>query len=149
MGCQWMWCGRCPLTKYSDWSHWRTSFQIVSGEKPTNTTVVSYISTGGMTMSPLVIFKAARIKTEWCKAAPTGYMIPGSASGYINAKLFQEYGKQFVRFVTKKILETGKCGYCLTCTSHISSTLGLWNLWEVIMLKFVVSHLIAHMFCSL
>ena len=51
------------------------SFQTVSGEKPTNTTIVSYISAGGMTMPPFVIFKAARIKPEWCEAAPTGYMI--------------------------------------------------------------------------
>ena len=82
------------------------SFQTVSGEKPTNTTIVSYISAGGMTMPPLVIFKAARIKPEWHKAAPTGYMIRGSASRYINAKLFQEYGKQFVHFVTEKKILT-------------------------------------------
>ena len=63
------------------------SFQTVSGEKPTNTTIVSYISARGMTMPPLVIFKAARIKPEWHEAAPTGYMIQGSASRYINAKL--------------------------------------------------------------
>ena len=82
------------------------SFQTVSGEKPTNTTIVSYISAGGMTIPPLVIFKAARIKPEWREAAPTGYMIRGSASGYINAKLFQEYGEQFVRFVTEKKILT-------------------------------------------
>ena len=53
----------------------KCSFQTVSGEKPTNTTIVAYISAGGMTMPPLVIFKAARIKPEWCEAAQTGYMI--------------------------------------------------------------------------
>ena len=36
------------------------SFQTVSGEKPTNTTIVSYISAGGMTMPPLVIFKISQ-----------------------------------------------------------------------------------------
>ena len=82
------------------------SFQTMSGEKPTSTTIVSYISTGGMTMPPLVIFKAARIKPEWHKAAPTGYMIQGSASRYINAKLSQEYGEQFVCFVTEKKILT-------------------------------------------
>ena len=51
------------------------SFQTVSGKKPANTTIVSYISAGGMIMPPLVIFKAARIKPEWREAAPTGYMI--------------------------------------------------------------------------
>ena len=80
------------------------SFQTISGEKSTSTKIVSYISTGGMTMPPLVIFKAARIKPEWHEVVPTGYMIQFSASGYFNAKLFQEYGKQFVYFVTDKIL---------------------------------------------
>ena len=126
------------------------SFQTVIGEKPTNTTIVSYISTGGMTMLPLVIFKAARIKPEWHKAAPTGYMIWGSASGYINAQLFQEYGNLYALSLRRRYSpETGKCCYCLTCTSPIFSTLGLWNLWKVIMLRCVISHLIAHMFCSL
>ena len=39
-------------------------FQTVSGEKPTNTTTVSYVSAGRMAMPPLVIFKAAKDKTR-------------------------------------------------------------------------------------
>ena len=101
------------------------SFQTVSGEKPTNTTVVSYISAGGMTMPPLVIFKAARIKPEWREAAPTGYMIRGSASGYINAKLFQEYGKQFVRFVTEKKILTRDWKVLLLLDMHKSHLFNL------------------------
>ena len=101
------------------------SFQTVSGEKPTNTTVVSYISTGGMTMPPLVIFKAARIKPEWRKAAPTGYMIRGSASRYINAKLFQEYGEQFVRFVTEKKILTRDRKVLLLLDMHKSHLFNL------------------------
>ena len=101
------------------------SFQTVSGEKPTNTTVVSYISAGGMTMPPLVIFKAARIKPEWREAAPTGYMIRGSASGYINAKLFQEYGEQFVRFVTEKKILTRDRKVLLLLDMHKSHLFNL------------------------
>ena len=40
------------------------AFQTVSGEKPQNTTIVSYISTGGLAVPPMVIFKAAKIKPE-------------------------------------------------------------------------------------
>ena len=71
-------------------------FQTVSWEKPTNTTIVSYVSTGGMTMPLLVILKAAKIKPEWREAAPSGYMIKGSQTGYINIKFFQAYGEQFL-----------------------------------------------------
>ena len=60
------------------------TFQTVSGEKPTNTTTVSYVSAGGLAMPPLVIFKAAEIKPEWRGAAPSGYMIQGLATGYIH-----------------------------------------------------------------
>ena len=82
------------------------TFQTISGEKPQNTTIVSCISAGGLAMPPLVIFKANKIKPEWREAAPTGYMIQGSATGYINGRLFQEFGEHFVRFLTeKKILE--------------------------------------------
>ena len=36
----------------------KRTFQTVSGEKPTNTTIVFYVSTGGLSMPPLVIFKS-------------------------------------------------------------------------------------------
>ena len=63
------------------------TFQTVSGEKLQNSTIVSCVSAGGMAMPPLIIFKANKIKPEWREAAPTGYMIRGSATGYINGRL--------------------------------------------------------------
>ena len=72
------------------------TFQTVSGEKQQNTTIVSCISAGGLAMPPLIIFKANKIKPEWQEAVPTGYMIQGSATGYINGRLFQEFGEHFV-----------------------------------------------------
>ena len=105
------------------------SFQTVSGEKPTNTTVVSYISAGGMTMPPLVIFKAARIKPEWHEAAPTGYMIQGSVDTSMLNSFRNMVSNLYALSPRRRYsLGTGKCCYCLTCTSLISSTLGLWNL---------------------
>ena len=68
-------------------------FQTVSRQKLTNTTIFSYVSAGQMAMHPLVTFKAAKIKPEWRKTAPSGYMIKGSWTGYSNIKLFQEYGE--------------------------------------------------------
>ena len=78
------------------------TFQTVSREKSTNTMIVSYVSAGGLSIPPLVIFKASKIKPEWREVALTSYMIRGSPSGYINSKLFQECGKQFVHFLTEK-----------------------------------------------
>ena len=46
---------------------------MVSGEKPMDTTIVSYVSTGGMAMPPLVVFKAVKMKPEWHKAERAGY----------------------------------------------------------------------------
>ena len=71
---------------------------MVSCEKPMDTIIVSYVSTGGIAMPPLVIFKVVKIKSEWCKAEQTGYMIHQSQSGYINTELFQEDGNSSFNF---------------------------------------------------
>ena len=81
------------------------AFQTISGEKPQNTIIVSYISAGGLAVPPMVIFKAAKIKPEWREAAPSGYMVRASQSRYINSRLFQEYGEHFIKYlIEKKIL---------------------------------------------
>ena len=125
---------------------WLESLENIAS-KPTNTTIVSYISAGGMTMPPLVIFKAARIKPEWHEAAPTGYMIQGSASRYINAKLFQEYGGQIVHFVTEKKILTRDRKVLLLLDMHKSHLFNL-EFMKDIMLRCAASHLIARTFCS-
>ena len=71
-------------------------------------------------MPPLIIFKANKIKPEWWEAAPTGYMIRGSATGYINGKLFQEFGEHFVRFLTEKKILTGNNKVLLLLDMHKS-----------------------------
>ena len=45
-------------------------FQTVSGEKPVNTTLLTYVSAGGLHVPPMVIFKASRVKPEWREYAP-------------------------------------------------------------------------------
>ena len=101
------------------------TFQTVSGEKPQNSTIVSCMSAGGLAMPPLIIFKANKIKPEWWEAAPTGYMIRGSATGYINARLFQEFGEHFVRFLTEKKILAGNNKVLLLLDMH---KLHLFNL---------------------
>ena len=50
-------------------------------------------------MKPMVIFKNAAIKKEWREAAPSGYLLRASSSGYINSKIFFEYGEEFMKFL--------------------------------------------------
>ena len=83
------------------------SFQTVSGEKSTNTTMVTFASAGGLVMKPMLIFKASKVKNEWRDAAPSGYFLKASQSGYINSTLFYEYGKEFVNFLKEKHILTG------------------------------------------
>ena len=46
------------------------AFQTVSGEKAVNTTLLTYVSAGGLHFPPIVIFKAAHVKLEWREFAP-------------------------------------------------------------------------------
>ena len=79
-------------------------FQTVADEKGTTTTVVSFASAGGLHVPPMVIFKAGRVKDIWREAAPSGYTIKCSESGYINADLFADYGAKFLNFLKEENL---------------------------------------------
>ena len=80
------------------------AFQTVADEKGTTSTLVSYISAGGLYVPPMIIFKAGRVKDSWREAAPSGYAVKSSDSGYINAELFADYGEKFVQFLREKNL---------------------------------------------
>ena len=80
------------------------TFQTVAAEKVGNTTIVTYVSTGGMVTKPMVILKAAKVHTDWHDATPSGYFMRASASGYINGDLFLKYGEKFVSFLKEKHL---------------------------------------------
>lgn len=80
------------------------AFQTVAEEKGTTTTIVNYISAGGLALPPMVIFKAGRVKDEWREAAPSGYLIRASDSGYITAELFNDYGEKLVKFLRESNL---------------------------------------------
>ena len=76
-------------------------------------------------MPPLIIFKVNKIKPEWQEAAPTGYMIRGSATGYINGRLFQEFGEHFVQFLTEKKILAGNNKVLLLLDMHKSHLFNL------------------------
>ena len=48
--------------------------QTVSGEKPANTTLLTFVSAGGLSVPSMIIFKGSKVETEARDAAPSGYM---------------------------------------------------------------------------
>ena len=78
----------------------------MSGEKPVNTTLLTYVSAGGLHVPPMVIFKASRVKPEWREYAPSGYAVHASEGRYISTKLFADYGEKFVQFLRESNLTT-------------------------------------------
>ena len=101
------------------------TFQTVAGEKPENTTVVSYVSAGGLVMPPMIIFKAAKVKQEWREAAPSGYLIRKSHSGYINTDLFYEYAEKFVQYLKEKKILVGDAKVLVLLDLHKSHLFNL------------------------
>ena len=99
--------------------------QTVAGEKPQNTTVVTYASVLGLCMPTMVIFKAGKVDSSWREAAPSGYAIRCSKTGYINQQLFAEYGELFVRFPKDKSLLGNNQKVLLLLDSHKSHLLNL------------------------
>ena len=59
-------------------------------------------------MPSFIIFKAAKVKTEWREAAPSGFYLRKSESGYINANLFYESAEKFVEFLKEKKILVGE-----------------------------------------
>ena len=48
------------------------ALQTVFGEKATNTILLTYVCIAGLHVSPIIIFKAVRVKPEWQEYAPSG-----------------------------------------------------------------------------
>ena len=94
-----------------------------------NTTMLTFVSAGGLSLNPMLIFKASKIKTEWREVAPSGYMLRPSATGYISAKLFYEYGEYFIKFLKKSDILTGNKKVLLLLDMHKSHLFNLdfWN----------------------
>ena len=96
--------------------------QTVSGEKPANTTLLAFVSAGGLSVPPMVIFKGSKVEAEARDAAPSGYMVRHSKTGYIRSKLFADYGEKLVDFIREKKLDGN---HLLLLDSHSSHSFNL------------------------
>ena len=98
--------------------------QTVAKEKPVNTMLLMYISAGSLAVPPMVIFKGSKVDPDSREAAPSGYVIRASKTGYIQSKLFAEYGEKFIQFLKEKKLDkNGK--HLLLLDSHSSHSFNL------------------------
>lgn len=73
--------------------------QTVSGEKGDRYSIVTYVNAAGFSLPPMVIFKGKRYNPKWEENCPEGVLIRNSPKGYINKRLFYEYGKVFVKYL--------------------------------------------------
>ena len=105
------------------------AFQTVSSDKGQTSTVVTYISAGGMVVPPMVLFKAARVKDQWHEAAPSGYMVKATESGYINAGVFTDYGKHFVTFLKERNLSRPDQKHLVLLDLHKSHLFNVKYMW--------------------
>ena len=65
------------------------------------------------------------MKTEWREAAPSGYYLRKSESGYINANLFYESVEKFVEFLKEKKILVGQDRALLLLDLHRSHLFNL------------------------
>ena len=101
------------------------TFQTVCNDKGENTTIVSYVSAGGVAMPPFIIFKCGKVKTEWREAAPSGYYLRRSETGFINSDLFYESAEKFVEFIKEKKILGGQDRALLLLDLHRSHLFNL------------------------
>ena len=76
-------------------------------------------------MPPVVIFKTCKVNSSWREAAPSGYTIRCSKTGYINQQLFAEYGEFFIIFLKEKSLLGNNQKVLLLLDSHKSHLFNL------------------------
>ena len=69
--------------------------QTVSKEKPRRSTMLTYVNGAGYALPPMVIHRG-KFHDSWRKDAPRNVMVRSSKKGYINKKLFAEYGKKLL-----------------------------------------------------
>ena len=70
-------------------------YQKQSHEKPHRTTMVTYVNAAGYALPPLIIHKG-KYSDTWTRGCMPGTMVRASKKGYINKKLFADYGKKLL-----------------------------------------------------
>ena len=72
------------------------TYQIVSGEKGTRTTFLTYVNAAGEALPPMIIHKGSKVRPGWEENLMSGAILRASKKGYINKDLFSNYGKKLI-----------------------------------------------------
>ncbi|XP_035246846.1 uncharacterized protein LOC118212736 isoform X1 [Anguilla anguilla] len=76
-------------------------FEIPAGEKGETTTVLASFNAAGTYAPLMVIFKGKSVRSEWLYGSPENVAVEASENGWVNTKLFVEWGKGFMQQLPK------------------------------------------------
>ena len=96
--------------------------QLRPAEKGETTTAVVFVNAAGMHTCPVVIHKGGRVMDTWKNDMPNGYKLGASENGWINKKLFYQYGKTLIKYLQDGGLLEGDNKHLLLMDSHNAHT---------------------------
>ena len=76
-------------------------FEVTANEQGRTTTLLASLNAAGEYGPLMVIFKAKRLRSEWCYGAPTNTLVKATETGWINKEVFLDWGKQFIASLQK------------------------------------------------
>jgi len=71
-------------------------YRVTPGEKGETTTVMACFNARGEYAAPMIIFKAKRIKADWCTGSPPGTLVRCSDNGWISSEILVEWAEAFL-----------------------------------------------------
>ena len=77
-----------------------------------------FVNAAGMHLDPVVIHKGGKVSPGWRVDKPEGVMLSYSSNGWINKRIFYEYGQQFIRFLKDRNLLGPTQRHVLLMDSH-------------------------------
>ena len=92
--------------------------QLGPAKKGETTTAIVFVNAAGMHTHPIVIHKGGRVMDTWKNDMPKGYKLGASENGWINKKLFYQYGKTLIKYLQDWGLLEGDKKHLLLMDSH-------------------------------
>ena len=97
--------------------------QLAAQDKGETSTVLTFVNAAGMHTKPIVIHRGAKVSEAWKTDMPPGYSIAASENGWINKRIFYQYGKVLVKYMKDRgLLEDKSKKHILLMDSHNSHT---------------------------
>ena len=75
--------------------------QVIGKEHAETLTVITCVNVAGEKMPPLIIHRGVCVQESWLTDAPEGVVVKVSAKGYVNDKIFYEWGQLFLTHLKK------------------------------------------------